>query len=187
MFRHLARVAVIVAVSGIALMGIASAQTARRTLSQRLEQFRDDLVGDGSADDGSQDPGLPSPAVQKPVPTPAAASSGATPKTAGVPTLAGRPKAVGDSVNSLKVQGSRGSSRRTAQPGYKSGKSQPTPADADSSQPDAADSADPPPQEPTLAKRPETPRRVEAEASPSPRSRAAFAPTRLRRPMRNRL
>ena len=140
MFRHLVRIAALVAVTGILLLGTTSAQTARRTLSQRLEQFRDDLVGEGGGDDGSQDTGLPSPAVQRTVPVRSNVSADAGPPQVQVPTLASQPKTIGDTVNGLKVQHKSGSSRRTAQPGYKPSQSQPTPAEAESSEPDEADS-----------------------------------------------
>ncbi len=56
MFRQFACFALLIAVSGTLLVRTATAQTtAKRTLSQRLEQFRDDLLGDSISDDDDLD------------------------------------------------------------------------------------------------------------------------------------
>src|ERR1700748_3061514 len=90
MFRHFVPVALLAAVCGTALIGVVQAQTARRTLSQRLEQFRDDLMGDGS-DDGSQD--TPSPAAAPKTPRDGATGRAQAPQG---PRLASRPTSPAD-------------------------------------------------------------------------------------------
>ncbi len=216
MFRQIATAAVLIAMSGLFLVQTASAQSgAGRSLSQRLEQFRDDLLGDSIPDESSSEPGGPPPMTRRPIPAanPPLASPRRVPNTSSAgsdeqtPTLARRPSAAVDDekpvrptptlarrpdppvdtdepdtqvarpakkpavpkakpeATTAKTQGAKpkpagGSSRRTAQPGYKPEKSPAAPVEVEeeTQQP-----------EPMLAKRPEPVRRSETSESASPR------------------
>jgi uncharacterized repeat protein (TIGR01451 family) len=160
MFRQFAKFEFLIAVNVALLVQTATAQnTAPRTLSQRLEQFRGDLLGDSVSDDGGQDSGSTPPPAQKPLPTRPLQNAGTAKADDQTPTVARRPAAKSD-VQKTATGAAGGSSRRTAQPGYKSGKSQPTPVEVEDEAPR---------QEPTLAKRPEPTERSEASEPLVPR------------------
>ncbi len=218
MSRHFAWIALVLAACGVLPIRTATAQTgASGTLSQRLEQFRDDLLGDGVSDDDDLDgdarppvnsrppqstlptatprsvptqssaPAVvakpaaqptpidqPTPSVgQMPTPARPMLRSAAPASGEQAPTLAKRPTVPTEPAKSSAS--STGSSRRTAQPGYKPGKTAP-PAEYEE---------ETPPPEPTLARQPREPQSREAQPrSAEPEEKHESPPPRLARSAR---
>jgi uncharacterized repeat protein (TIGR01451 family) len=179
MFRYLTGFALLLATSGAVWAQSAQSQTPRRTmtLSQRLEQFREDLVGEGSSDGDSQavptsEPVQNDSTTKLPLPKTGTAKKPAAP--AAQPQTAQQQQAQQPQpTTATTAPRTANSSRRTAQPDYQNKVSQPTPAEH------AAEPTDDLTQRPTparkgakplsAAKRPETGTIDEAGEETAPR------------------